>query len=219
MIDLDGTLLDTIQGLTLAINLMLIWLDYPPLQKGRIAQFVGKGVFNLVRLALTDAHGGTPDEALFERAMPLFMNFYDQTYAERTQPYVGVIEGLEALRTLELPLACVTNTITRFTMPLLKQHGLEQYFGEVISGDTLPKKKPDPLPLTHTAMTLGFAIRDVLMIGDSLNDVEAARSAGCPVFCVDYGYNEGLDIHAFDVDAMVGSLLEASKLIIKSSQV
>jgi phosphoglycolate phosphatase len=216
MIDLDGTLLDTVQDLALAVNLMLIDLGCPTLQEKRIANFVGKGVFHLVRRALTDVNGREPDEALFERAMPLFMGCYERTNGEHTKPYPGVIEGLEALRAAGFPLACVTNKITRFTLPLLQQQRLEHYFREVIAGDTLPKKKPDPLPLTHTAQKFGVEPRDLLLIGDSLNDVEAARAAGCPVFCVDYGYNEGLDVRTFDVDAIVPSLVEASKLIKKS---
>jgi phosphoglycolate phosphatase len=110
----------------------------------------------------------------------------------------------------------VTNKIARFTLPLLQQQRLESYFREVVAGDTLPKKKPDPLPLTYTAQKFGVEPRDLLLIGDSLNDVAAARAAGCPVFCVDYGYNEGLDVRTFDVDAIVSSLIEAYKLVKKS---
>ncbi len=216
MIDLDGTLLDTVQDLALAVNLMLIELGYPTLQEKLIANFVGKGVFHLVRRALTDVQGREPDEELFERAMPVFMDCYERTNGEHTKPYPGVIEGLDAFRTMGFPLACVTNKIARFTLPLLQQQRLEHYFCEIIAGDTLPKKKPDPLPLTHTAQKFGVALRDLLLIGDSLNDVEAARAAGCPVFCVDYGYNEGLDVRTFDVDAIVSSLVEAYKLVKKS---
>ena len=216
MIDLDGTLLDTVQDLALAVNLMLIELGCPTLQEKRIANFVGKGVFHLVRRALTDVQGREPDEALIERAMPVFMNCYERTNGEHTKPYPGVIEGLDAFRATGFTLACVTNKIARFTLPLLQQQRLEHYFREVIAGDTLPKKKPDPLPLTHTAQKFGVEPRDLLLIGDSLNDVEAARAAGCPVFCVDYGYNEGLDVRTFDVDAIVSSLVEAYKLVKKS---
>jgi len=216
MIDLDGTLLDTVQDLALAANLTLIELGLPTLHEKRIADFVGKGVYHLMRRALTEVGGAEPDEALFERAMPLFMDCYERTNGEHTKPYPGVIEGLDALRAAGFPLACVTNKIARFTLPLLEQQGLAHYFREVIAGDTLPKKKPDPLPLTHTAGKFGVETRDLLLIGDSLNDVEAARAAGCPVFCVDYGYSEGLDVRTFDVDAIVSSLVEASELVKKS---
>jgi len=216
MIDLDGTLLDTVQDLALAVNLTLIELGRPTLQEKRIADFVGKGVYHLMRRALTETGGGEPDEALFERSMTVFMDCYDRSNGEHTKPYPGVIEGLNALQAAGFPLACVTNKIARFTLPLLEQQRLTRYFREIIAGDTLPKRKPDPLPLTHTAEKFGVTPRDLLLIGDSLNDVEAARAAGCPIFCVDYGYNEGHDVRTFDVDAIVSSLFEASKLITKS---
>jgi phosphoglycolate phosphatase len=216
MIDLDGTLLDTVQDLALAVNLMLIELGHAPLRERRIADFVGKGVFHLVRRALTETCGCEPDEALFERAMALFMDCYDRANGEHTRPYPGVIEGLDAFHARGFLLACVTNKIARFTLPLLQQQGLEGYFREILPGDALPRKKPDPLPLTHTAGKFGVAPSDLLLIGDSLNDVEAARAAGCPIFCVDYGYSEGHDVRTFDVDAIVPSLFEASKLITKS---
>ena len=111
---------------------------------------------------------------------------------------------------------CVTNKSTRFTLPLLKQMQLADYFSLVVCGDTLPKKKPDPQPLTHACAQLGIAPHEMLMIGDSLNDTMAARAAGCPVFCVPYGYNEGHDVRELDVDAIVETLFEASKLITKS---
>ncbi|HUO43969.1 MAG TPA: phosphoglycolate phosphatase [Burkholderiales bacterium] len=217
MIDLDGTLLDTAQDLALAVNLTLIELGRPTLHEKRIANFIGKGVYHLMRCALTEVDGGQPDEALFERSMAMFMDCYDRTNGEHTAPYPGVVEGLDALRAAGFPLACVTNKIGRFTFSLLERQRLTRYFDIVLAGDTLPKKKPDPLPLTHTAEKFGVTPCDLLLIGDSLNDVEAARAAGCPVFCVDYGYNEGNDVRAFDVDAIVSSLFEASKLITRSN--
>jgi phosphoglycolate phosphatase len=127
-----------------------------------------------------------------------------------------VIEGLDALRAQGFPLACVTNKAGRFTRPLLDQVGLAPYFTEVVAGDSLPRKKPDPLPLLHVCDRLGIAPRDMLMIGDSLNDAQAARAAGCPVFCVTYGYNEGHDVRELDIDAIVASLIDATRLIRKA---
>jgi phosphoglycolate phosphatase len=127
--------------------------------------------------------------------------------------FPGVREGLRTLRDMRMPLACVTNKAERFTRALLEQLGLAPNFEQVIAGDTLPQKKPDPQPLLHACRGFGIAPRDMLMIGDSANDVEAARSAGCPVFCVDYGYNEGRDVRELDVDAIVASLIEAARLI------
>ena len=111
---------------------------------------------------------------------------------------------------------CVPNKSARFPLPLLDQVRLASYFAEVVAGDTLPRKKPDPLPLLHVCGKLGVAPQDILMIGDSVNDAQAARAAGCPVFCVTYGYNEGHDVRELDVDAIVASIIDAARLIQKA---
>jgi phosphoglycolate phosphatase len=216
MIDLDGTLLDTVADLAVAVNLLLQKLGRPPLAEALVRNFVGKGIANLVQRALVGALEGEPDAALFERAMPLYLDCYESVNGKHTVLYPGVLDGLNALKRAGFPLACVTNKSARFTSPLLTQMQLADYFSIVVSGDTLPKKKPDPLPLTYACEQLGIAPREMLMIGDSLNDTIAARAAGCPVFCVPYGYNEGLDVRELDVDAIVDTLFEATKLIIKS---
>ena len=135
---------------------------------------------------------------------------------KNTTLYPGVQEGLDALKSAGFPLVCVTNKSERFTLPLLAQMRLDGYFAIVVCGDTLPRRKPDPLPLTYACERLGVAPREMLMIGDSVNDAQAARAAGCPVFCVPYGYNEGADVRGLDVDAIVETLFDAAKLIIKS---
>ncbi|MDP2707578.1 MAG: phosphoglycolate phosphatase [Burkholderiales bacterium] len=216
MIDLDGTLLDTVKDLAVAVNLMLGEVGRPPLDETLVRAFVGKGIPNLVKRALVGALNGEPDPALFERALPLYLDCYAGVNGKYTTLYPGVHEGLEALRSAGFPLACVTNKAGRFTLPLLAQMRIDHYFSIVISGDTLPQKKPDPLPLTHTCRHFGIAPAQMLMVGDSLNDAQAARAAGCPVFCVTYGYNEGTDVRELDVDAIVESLLEATRLITKS---
>ena len=216
MIDLDGTLLDTVTDLAVAVNLMLAKISRPPLAEAQVRTFVGKGIPNLVQRALAGTLDGASDPALFERALPLYLDCYASVNGKHTTLYPGVLEGLEALKGADFPLACVTNKSERFTLPLLKQMRLDGYFSIVVAGDTLPKKKPDPLPLTHACAHLGIAPRDMLMIGDSLNDTIAARAAGCPVFCVPYGYNEGTDVRELDVDAIVETLFDATKLIIKS---
>ena len=216
MIDLDGTLLDTVKDLAVAVNLMLEQVGRPRLDETRVRAFVGKGIPNLVKRALAGALNGEPDPALFERALPLYLDCYAGVNGKYTTLYPGVREGLEALTSAGFPLACVTNKSGRFTLPLLAQMHIDHYFSIVIAGDTLPQKKPDPLPLTHTCRHFGIAPAQMLMIGDSLNDAQAARAAGCPVFCVTYGYNEGADVRELDVDAIVGSLLEVTRLITKS---
>ncbi|MBI4190178.1 MAG: phosphoglycolate phosphatase [Betaproteobacteria bacterium] len=216
MIDLDGTLLDTVRDLAAAVNLMLDKLGRAPLDESLVRTFVGKGIPDLVKRSLAGALNGEPDATLFERALPLYLDCYETMNGKHTTLYPGVREGLDALKNAGFPLACVTNKAGRFTLPLLRQMRIDAYFAIVIAGDTLPQKKPDPLPLTHACRHFGIAPREMLMIGDSLNDAQAARAAGCPVFCVTYGYNEGADVRDLDIDAIVETLFEAIKLITKS---
>jgi phosphoglycolate phosphatase len=215
-IDLDGTLLDTIPDLALATNAMLQELGREPLDPALIRTFVGKGIPRLVERALAGHIDGVADAALMARALPVFERCYGKVNGRNTTIYPGVNEGLAALHELGIPLACVTNKSTRFTLPLLEIVGFSRHFRHVVAGDTLARKKPDPAPLLHASEKLGVAPQDMLMIGDSLNDTQAARAAGSPVFCVTYGYNEGVDVHALDADAVLSSLLEAAPLVRKA---
>ena len=216
MIDLDGTLADTIPDLAAATNLMLRELGRPVLDVERIRDFVGKGIPKLVERALAGSvEGGAPADQM-ARALPIFERCYAGENGRHSVLYPGVNEGLLALRAMQLPLACVTNKSGRFTVPLLEQLGIARFFDQVIAGDTLPQKKPDPAQLLHACRSFSIAPREMLMIGDSGNDALAARAAGCPVFCVTYGYNEGQDVRELDVDAIVRSLIEAKRLIQKA---
>lgn len=215
LIDLDGTLLDTIPDLAVAANLMLDALGRPPLDAELIRTFVGKGIPNLVKRTLAGNVSGEVDPELFERALPLYERCYAEVNGRHTTVYPGVMAGIERLRQAGFALGCVTNKAMRFTRPLLEQTGLARYFSQVVAGDTLARKKPDPEPLLYACEKFLIAPRDMLMIGDSLNDAQAARAAGCPVFCVTYGYNEGHDVRELDVDAIVSTLVEAAGLIQK----
>jgi phosphoglycolate phosphatase len=216
MIDLDGTLADTIPDLAAAANMMLRELGRPGLDVGLIRTFVGKGIPRLVERALAGHIEGGAAEELMARALPIYERCYGEVNGRHTLIYPGVKEGLERLRSMELRLACVTNKSQRFTGALLEQLGLAGVFEIVVAGDTLPRKKPDPAPLLHACHAFGIAPAEILMIGDSMNDAQAARAAGCPVFCVPYGYNEGRDVRELDVDAIVASLVEATRLITKA---
>lgn len=215
LIDLDGTLADSVPDLAVATNLMLRETGSPDLPESVIRTFVGKGIPRLVERALTGTLDGTVDKRALDAALPVFERHYLAVNGKHTTLFPGVIDGLDALRAAGLPLACVTNKAGRFTLPLLEQLGIARYFALVIAGDTLPQKKPDPAPLLHACRHFNIAANEMLMIGDSMNDAEAARAAGCPVFCVSYGYNEGQDVRALDVDAIVASLIEATRLIQK----
>jgi phosphoglycolate phosphatase len=216
MIDLDGTLADSIPDLAAAANMMLRELDRPALDVGLIRTFVGKGIPRLVERALAGSIDGIAPQELMARALPIYEHCYAEVNGRHTVIYPGVREGLERMRAMQLPLACVTNKAQRFTVALLDQLRLARDFEIVVAGDTLPQKKPDPEPLLHACRGFGIAPADMLMIGDSMNDALAARAAGCPVFCVPYGYNEGRDVRELDVDAIVASLVEATRLITKA---
>ena len=216
MIDLDGTLADTIPDLAAATNLMLRELGRPVQDVERIRDFVGKGIPRLVERALAGSVEGTAPADQMARALPIFERCYAEENGRHSVLYPGVNDGLLAMRSMELPLACVTNKSGRFTVPLLEQLGIARFFDQVIAGDTLPQKKPDPAQLLHACRAFSIAPREMLMIGDSGNDALAARAAGCPVFCVTYGYNEGQDVRELDVDAIVPSLIEAKRLIQKA---
>lgn len=215
VIDLDGTLLDTIPDLAVAANMMLAELGRPSLDEALIRTFVGKGIPRLVERSLAGSLDGAADAELFKTALPIYERCYAEVNGRHTVLYPGVIAGLEHMREQGFPLACVTNKSARFALPLLEHMKLAPYFSVVVAGDTLPKKKPDPLPLLHACSEFGIAAGAMLMIGDSLNDAQAARAAGCPVFCVSYGYNEGRDVRELDIDAIVESLFEATRLIQK----
>lgn len=217
MIDLDGTLLDTAPDLATAANMMLTELGRAELPLETIQSYIGKGIEKLVKRSLTGSLDGEPDADLFRRAMPLYERSYAKTLYVDTCAYPGVLEGLKALREDGFRLACVTNKAEAFTLPLLRAAELLDYFDIVVSGDSLPKKKPDPMPLLHACERFDIESQEMLLIGDSLNDAQAARSAGCHVFCVPYGYNEGRDVRELDCDAIVSSLYEATKLIRKLS--
>jgi phosphoglycolate phosphatase len=213
MLDLDGTLLDTIPDLAAAADRMLAALGLPLCSQERIRTFVGKGIPNLVGRCLKASAGEARAASLQAEALALYQECYFEESGKRSVIYPGVLEGLAQLRAMGMRLACVTNKAARFTLPLLEKMGLAACFELVVSGDTLARKKPDPMQLAHICAEFALAPRQVLLIGDSVNDALAARAAGCPVVCVSYGYNEGEDVRNLDCDAIVDSLTEAVNLL------
>lgn len=206
LIDVDGTMVDSVPDLAFCVDEMMKRVDMAPHGEQRVRDWVGNGVERLVRRALIGKLDGEPDEALFERAYPEFFQLYRENTSKRSRLYPGVREGLDYLQSAGLPLGCVTNKAAEFTEPLLKDLGVFNYFALVVSGDTLPRKKPDPLPLLHAAGFFKVAPADALMVGDSVNDVAAARAAGFQVVCVPYGYNHGEDIRKARPDAVIETL-------------
>jgi phosphoglycolate phosphatase len=212
VIDLDGTLMHTAPELCEAANRMLRDMDYMPVSQELLASYIGNGISWLVKRALTGDMHATPDAALFEHAMPIFEKHYTALLLQ-SKPFDGVIEGLDAMKAAGFRLGCITNKLARYTDPLLKGAGLAKYFEIVLSGDTLPEKKPHPMPLLHAAKFFSVPIGKMLLIGDSLNDTVAARAAGCPVFCVPYGYNHGEPVETLELDAVIINLPGALPLI------
>ena len=215
IIDLDGTLLHTAPELTEAANRMLSEMEYAPVAPELLMSYIGNGISWLVKRALTGDMHATPDAALYDHALPIFEKHYTALLL-RSKTFDGAIEGLDAMKAAGFPLGCITNKVERYTKPLLEGLGLAKYFDIVLSGDTLPEKKPHPLPLLHAAKFFGVPVQKLLLIGDSLNDTMAARAAGCPVFCVPYGYNHGEPVETLDMDAVIANLSAVLTLIKRS---
>lgn len=212
--DLDGTLVDSVPDLAFAVDEMLKRLNMPMRGEAAVRTWVGNGINMLVARALANDMAGQVETALLEQALPLYKEVYGANVSKRSYVYPGVLEGLAYLRNCsELKVGCVTNKSEQFTQPLLKDLGLRDLFEIVICGDTLPEKKPHPLPLLHAAQHFNFAPQDCLMLGDSKSDVKAARAAGFKVICVSYGYNHGEDIRHYHPDAVIDSFTELSNWI------
>ena len=212
LIDLDGTLVDSLPDIAFCVDSMLTELAMPTAGQQRVRQWVGNGTDILVRRSIAGNLDGEVDEQLLARALPLFTALYAKHTSERSRVYDGVAAGLDYLRTTGAALACVTNKASVFTHKLLSEMELDDYFSLVISGDTLARNKPDPLPLLHAARHFAVAPEQGLLIGDSANDVKAARAAGLRIVCVSYGYNHGNDIRASLPDAVIDSLAELPTL-------
>ena len=212
VIDLDGTLLHTAPELAEAANRMLRDMGRSPVSQDLLMSYIGNGIHWLVKRALTGDMHAEPETALFDQALPVFEQHYTELLLD-SKPFPNVIAGLDALKAAGYRLGCITNKVERYTNPLLKGIGMAHYFDIVLAGDTLPEKKPHPLPLLHTAQYFGCPIEQLLLVGDSLSDVQAARAAGCPVFCVPYGYNHGEPVETLNVDAVIPDLAGVLSLI------
>lgn len=214
MIDLDGTLIHTAPDLADCANRALADLGRSPAPIETVMTWIGNGVPRLVKRALTGQMMAEPDAALFEKALTIFQKHYAEHVSDLSRPFPGVVEGLQQLKARGYRLACITNKAEAFTLPLLKNLDLYQYFELILSGDSLPKQKPDPLPLLHACKHFGITPDHGVLIGDSSNDVEAARAAGMPVLCVPYGYNHGHDIRESHPDQVVESLVEVDRHLV-----
>jgi phosphoglycolate phosphatase len=212
LIDLDGTLLDTVPDLAAAVNAMLADFGRPALPVEQVASYVGKGADVLVHRSLTESLDGRAGTADFQRGKASFYEHYRRENGLKAVVFDGVREALALLRGRGLALACVTNKPREFTHELLARVGLDD-FDVIVSGDDTVEKKPHPAPMLHACALLKVEPAEAAMVGDSENDVRSARAAGCRVIVVETGYNEGRPVAELDADAIVPGLLDAARLI------
>lgn len=220
MIDLDGTMVDTMVDFEAALNLALADIDLPKVSPAVVNIAVGKGSEHLVRTVLqhqlrlpeVQASGllcdNTTVESLYEPVFLRYQHHYGLVNGQHAQVYAGVLEGLQAFQASGLLMACLTNKPTAFAKDLLERKGLQGFFNHVYGGDAFARKKPDPMPLLETCKALGTVPAHTLMLGDSQNDAQAARAAACPVVLVTYGYNHGEPIRGVDCDGFIDSFTE-----------
>jgi phosphoglycolate phosphatase len=221
IVDLDGTMVDTLGDFQVALNGMLADLGLPETARQSVERAVGKGSEHLVRTVLAqqlrwtgiqtaaDVQALQPaGEALVAQGLAHYQRHYRRINGLHAKVYPGVKEGLANLKAQGWSLACLTNKPLAFAQELLKIKGLDGFFTAVFGGDSFERKKPDPLPLIKTCEALGTLPAQTLMVGDSQNDAQAARRAGCPVVLVTYGYNHGEPVRSVDADGFVDSLAE-----------
>ncbi|XQM31720.1 phosphoglycolate phosphatase [Burkholderia gladioli] len=213
LIDLDGTMIDTVDDFTAALNAMPARIGAPGTQRDEVMHYVGKGSENLIVQVLKPRLAEAEAQARFDEALAIYQAEYATINGRHTRLYPDVEAGLAAMREAGLALACVTNKPHRFALELLAQYRLDGYFGVVLGGDSLPRKKPDPLPMLTACQRLGVEPALAVAIGDSENDALAGRAAGLATLTVPYGYNHGKAIQTINSDGIVDSLLEAAQVI------
>jgi phosphoglycolate phosphatase len=215
LFDLDGTLLDTAQDIAEALTRALAEQGLPPIAPSAVRRMIGRGSPVLIERAAA-AVGRALDDAAKAAMLERFFHHYghlEESGEFKAQPYAGAAECLRTLHEAGLRIAVVTNKHERFATGLLKALGLSAWVDRVVGGDSFPLRKPDPAPLLFACKLLGAAPARALMVGDSINDVQAARGAGIPVICVPYGYNEGEDPRLLACDAFVESLADLPGLL------
>jgi phosphoglycolate phosphatase len=212
LVDLDGTLVDSLPDIAYCVDETLMRLDLAPAGRERVREWVGNGIEVLMRRALADRLDATTQAQRYAGALAVFRDLYAEHTSDRSRVFDGVHEGLEYLRGAGVALGCVTNKACFYANKLLAELGLDDYFALVVGGDSVEHKKPHPMPLLHAARHFDVTPAESLLIGDSVNDVEAARAAGFSIVCVTYGYNHGGDIRASNPDALIDSLAELPNL-------
>ena len=208
LFDLDGTLVDSVGDLAWCGNEMLRTLKMPLRSPQAARTWVGNGLQRFVKRVLTNDMNAEPEAALFNEGLEIFSRLYGDHASDHCEVYPGAVETLRYLSDRSMHLACVTNKPEPFTSRLIEAMGLDSYFELVVAGNTTTRIKPDPMPLHYAADYFELEYRACLMVGDSSNDVLAARAAEFAIVCVPYGYNHGKDISASNPDLVVENLTE-----------
>jgi phosphoglycolate phosphatase len=228
IVDLDGTMVDTLGDFEVALNRMLADLDLPAVTRALVERTVGKGSEHLIRsvlahqLALPEAQAQAPAcdarsvDKLYDAAWQRYQAHYRQINGAHSAVYPGVLQGLQQLQQAGWALACLTNKPLAFARDLLATKGLARHFSQVFGGDSFERKKPDPLPLLRTCEALGTSPQETLMVGDSSNDALAGHAAGCGVVLVTYGYNHGQPIRETPALAWVDALTDIPAALLQS---
>ncbi len=212
LFDLDGTLLHTSPDLVAAADAALAECGLASIDSALIESMVGRGVDELVRRCLRHLRRAD-NGAEFDQLLAAYMRHYEACNGDHASLYPGVIAGLDAMRDMGMALGVCTNKPTRFAQPLLVRYNIAQYFTVVVCADTTARKKPAPDMIEYAANRWQASVSSLLMIGDSGTDTGAARAAGCPVWVVPYGYNEGRPVQELDCDGIVLSLDEAAQIL------
>lgn len=203
--DLDGTLVDSVPDITVAIDKTLMDLGCSPAGEEKVRNWVGNGAAMLVKRALDDANLPS-DKQTLESTLDIFKQYYGADSSSYTRLYPGVLPCLQSLEKQQVTMAIVTNKPREFVPAILSALSIEQYFSLIIGGDDLPERKPSPLPLQHCMQQLGFSAEETVMVGDSIHDIDAAKAAGVTVIAVDYGYNHGQPVGKENPNLVVSSL-------------
>lgn len=211
--DLDGTLVDTAGEIAAALNRTLTELEQPNLSQQDVEALIGRGVRSMVERALANVGAGDVD---LDAAVERFEAHYARTVGTQAALFAGVLPGLRLLRDSGFKLGVVTNKPRFFSEKLLARLEVDSMFAGLVAGDDGVRRKPHGDMLEAACRMMGAEPASTLMIGDSDNDVRAARAAGCPVWCVPYGYNEGRSAETLECDRMVATVEEAAMLLTRA---
>lgn len=220
LFDLDGTLLDTAGDIALALNRAIAEFGWPEVPAGDVRHMIGRGAPLLVERAAR-AQRRELDPATHTQMVERFFHHYgalEESGEYGARPFDGAAAALAALHAAGLRIAVVTNKQRRFADALLHLLGLHGWIDMVVGGDTCERRKPDPQPLLFACEALGVPAAGALMVGDSTNDVQAARAAGIPVLCVVHGYNEGVDPRTLPCDAFVEHLGDLPSMLLATDR-